>query len=513
MDFVYTSKKFVSKVFSRFFHFEFSANKSIFSHFSFLIIVFLIFSFLFFFAPFSCFAASEPTLSFYGAAEEITGSCHLLDTGSEKILLDCGSFMEKEYLYRNNFFPFNPASISVVTLSHSHIDHNGRLPLLFRKGYRGPVLCAPPTRELSKIMLKIQMMIARGESRFLPYNRSDIDIAIANFHELNPKERYRLPSGTEIELFSAQHILGSSMTRVTFGPPGKKKSLLFTGDFGNEGNSILKKKTIFTDIDYLVIESTYGGKVRSKNQYKKERQKLYNILRETVDDGGVTLVPSFVLARTQKILGIVYVGMIKGIIPSSLNVYVDSPSASSITKLYAKYSDQLAKPYQGGQFGNYSPFTFRNLHLYKTFDEIETPALIIAPSADATKGKIVKYLKRYIERPDTKICFVSSYVVPGSIGEQIVKGKKQIELDSEKYDLRAKVYIFGSFSGHGDQKQILAWLKHFKKIKHVFVVHGTYRGTYKMADAIRKTYGWNVTVPHLDKTYILETGKMVKRRR
>ncbi|MFC1853122.1 MBL fold metallo-hydrolase RNA specificity domain-containing protein [candidate division CSSED10-310 bacterium] len=448
------------------------------------------------------------TIGFYGAAGSIGGSCHLLDTGTEKILLDCGAYMERDLLYRNNSFPFLPSRVHYVALSHAHIDHAGRLPVLINKGFWGTILCAPPSKEIANIMLNIQHLIHRGENRYVSYSRYDIKSAVSKMREVEFGQAYTLSGGSEIRFFPAQHILGASMIHVTFGPPDQRKTLLFTGDFGNEGNSILSQRPYFEEVDYLIIESTYGGK--NHGDYQEERQKFYRILRQTADDGGITIIPSFVLARTQKVLGILYQGMMSGMVNRDLNVYVDSPSASKITRLYAEHPEQLAPELQGGMLLDNSPFTFRGLHLHKTFKEIKMPAVVIAPSADASSGKIISYLKRYIERSDTRICFVSSYQAPGTVGEKIAEGAKEVMIDGEHFSINAKVYELGTFSGHGDQKQIFKWLKGFKRIDHVYVVHGVPPRSQKLAQNIRQHFKLPVTVAKYKKTYRLSDAKIVQ---
>ncbi len=431
----------------------------------------------------------------------------MVDTGTEKILLDCGTFMEKELERRNSWFPFDPSTITAVALTHAHMDHVGRIPLLFKKGFSGTVICARPTKELSHIMLDIQLDMAGDLGHSVSYTSADLQRSLSSMYEFNYGDPFRLSSGTEIELMSAAHILGSSMILVRFGQGEQRRTLLFTGDLQNAGNAILKPRNRFPEIDYLVIESTYGAKVRTT--YDAEREQFFQLLRETAEDGGVMLIPAYVLARTQKMIGMIYLGMREGKVPSNLNIYIDSPSSSKITQIYARFPEQMAEPFQGILTGGQSPFTMDTLHLYKTFDEIKLPAVIIAPSSDMSKGKIVEYVKQDIDRPTTKICFVSSYFEPGSIGEKLAKGATEIEINSRFLSVRAKTFVLGSFSGHGDRAQIEAWLRNFKPIKRVFVVHGSPGGTCGLADHITKTFGWPTVVAELDCSYDLEMGKKI----
>lgn len=454
-------------------------------------------------------AADEAVISFYGAARCMTGSCHLLDTGLEKILLDCGSFMEPRLLKRNDAIPFDAGDVDITVLSHAHMDHSGRLPLLFAGGYRGAVICAPPTRALTDIMLNVQMIIAENEPGSVQYSRYDLEQTMSNFMEIDYKEPYKMLSGTCIRLYPAQHILGSAMAKIEFGPSRDRKSLIYTGDFGNAYNTILDWKTHFTSADYLVIESTYGGK--SHGQYEEQRETLYKIMRDTVYDGGITVIPSFVLARTQKILGYIYLGIRQGKIPDMINIYVDSPSASRITRIYADNTDKLRNPFRSKPVSRRSAFHSDRLHLYRTFRQIKRPAVVIVPTADATAGKVLDYLRKYIGNSDTRICFVSSYQEPGSLGEKLIEGVRRIEIDGERYSVRAKIYELGAFYGHGDQDQILDWLKSFKRLKRVFIVHGQPDGMRRLKSAIEERFSFPAVIPELDETYVLSTGQKAEK--
>ena len=446
-----------------------------------------------------------PSIGFFGAAQCFGGSCHLLNTGTQLILMDCGSFMDDEPIQKNNTFPFNPKLVDFVTLSHAHLDHCGRLPALFHNGFTGKILCAKPTAELTDIMLNVQQGIHAKQTGPQDYSDDDVKAAVAHMTELDYNVTFPYLNTPGITFFPAEHILGSAMIQIEFETLGQRKKLLFTGDFGNNTNGIMQPKTKPTETDYLIIESTYGGTVRENSA--QELAAFYQMLAKATYDNGVVIIPSYVLARSQSVLAYIYEGIESGKIPEQLNVYVDSPSAARITRIYGRYSDHLLKPFQGSPLGTQSPFSFKSLFLQGEFRAIQRPAVIICPSADASTGKVVTYLKRYISEPDTRICFVSSYHPEGSLSGKISQKPEQVDIEGVRYPMRASVFQFGSFSAHGDQKQIMEWLKNFSFIRSVFIVHGDMGNMQNLADLIRTTFHWNVIIPELNQTCNLETGK------
>ncbi len=449
-----------------------------------------------------------PSIGFFGAARCFGGSCHLLNTGTQLILMDCGSFMDDEPTRRSNGFPFNPRSVDLVTLSHAHLDHCGRLPALFHHGFTGKVLCAAPTASLTDIMLRIQQGIHAEHAGSPDYSDEDVKAAVAALTEVDYHAPVPFLNTTGITFFPAEHILGSAMTLIEFETQGHRKKLLFTGDFGNNTNGIMQQKSILNETDYLVIESTYGGKIRENSV--QELDAFYQMLSDAALDNGVVIIPSYVLARTQSVLAYIYKGIETGRIPAQLNVYVDSPTASRITRIYAQFPKHLLKPFQGSPLGTQSPFSFKSLFLQGDFRDIQRPAVVICPSADASAGKVVAYLKRFISEPETRICFVSSYHPEGSLSGIIRQKPDQIDIEGIRYPMRASVFEFGSFSAHGDQKQIMDWLKNFSFIRSVFIVHGDVGNMQSLADRIKETFHWNVIIPEPETTCDLETGKPLK---
>ncbi|MBN2053486.1 MBL fold metallo-hydrolase [bacterium] len=446
-------------------------------------------------------AVQSPSLATHGAAGCISGSCHLLDTGAERILLDCGSFMDKEFLARNKSFPFSPATIDAVVVSHAHLDHCGRLPLLFANGYHGPVICAAPGRELIGIMLEVQHGILAGDRDSPLGSLRGYEPAARNMIELEYGVEYPVGSAG-VTLLPAEHILGSAMIQVEYGPRTARRRLLFTGDFGNTGSTILLPKARVREVDTLVIESTYGNK--DHGDHAAGQKQFYSILSDTVRDAGVTILPSFVLARTQKILGFLYQGMVSGQVPRDLNVYVASPTASTITEIYARHESHLAPAFRLGTIGDASPFAFNTLHFYQSFTTIKRPAVIIAPTADLAAGIARSFVARHIEDEDTRICFVSSYQTPGSLGEALVNGAREVEIDGRRYQVRARVYELGIFSGHGDRGQIVSWLEGFARIGQIIIVHGFPESSRGLAEAIAARFKWPVTIAKLDEVYSLD---------
>jgi metallo-beta-lactamase family protein len=429
--------------------------------------------------------AREPAIEFHGAAGELSGSLHLLDTGTARILLDCGVFMDgKRDAERNRELPAAAPKADALVLSHAHLDHSGRIPLLFEKGFHGPVYCARPTRELTGIMLELQAWLRGWSGRWIP-------TALDRFVELPYGAPRALPGAAELVLHPAEHILGAAMVEIRFGPPDRRRVLLYTGDFGNAENAIVLPKGAPPAADYLVVESTYGDRTRAEGV---DLERFYALLRETVRDNGVTIVPSFVLARTQKVLALIHRGMEQGRAPRSLNVYVDSLTATRITRIYARHQE-LLRPELRGSPARSGPFTFSRLRYYRTFTEIRRPAVVIAPTADGAAARARHYIERYIGDPTARICFVSSYQAPGTIGDLLTKGARQVRIGGRRREVRAKIYELAGFSGHGDRRQLLEWMKGLSRVQRVFVVHGEPEASRSLAAEIERRFGWPVTVP------------------
>ncbi len=438
--------------------------------------------------------STQATIRFIGATGEISGSCHLLDTGYERILLDCGSFMESDGS-RDDAFSFPPVSVNLVVLSHAHLDHTGRLPALYAQGYTGLVLCARPTRSIAEVMLPMQDRIKTGTSG------SATQRILTNFWEIPFATPRRLATGTEIELLPAGHILGSAMIIVRYGPPEQRRTLVFSGDFGNDNCGILQPKPTVTAADTVIVESTYGD--RSHVGCADEMERFYNVLRQTADDNAVAIIPSFVLARTQKVLAFLHRGIRTGRLPDNLNIYVSSQSAVELTKLYRANDGQLRDEYREGLRPDSSPFSFANLHLTGSNGRLSRPAVIIAPSGDASIGPAAQIIAEYVGDPTTRICFVSSYQTPGSPGDALTSGAQRIEIGGKAFWVQGKVYEFGGFSDHGDQPQILEWLSHISGVRQVFTVHGAPAAARALAESITQRMGWPAEAVTSEKLYVL----------
>lgn len=442
------------------------------------------------------------SITFYGAVNNLTGSCHLLDTASEKLLLDCGSLMDPTEQTEDVRFAFNPTSIAHVVVSHSHLDHIGRLPALIRQGFTGSVFAAPPNRDLMRIMLAIQETIRRSSPSKSPIFQRWLDNVITRIYELPYETPHRLSDSSTLTLYPAGHILGSAMALIEYRAAGNTTKLLFTGDLGNESCAIVKRSAIVPEADYVVVEATYGGK--NHNEFATELQQFHRVITETVKDAGVAIIPAYVLDRSQKVLAYIINGIHAGKIPRDVNIYLDSPSAGKILNLYESQIDQLAPDFIASDKYPGSPFDFPTLKRYRSFSRIKRPAIIIAPSADATAGLVVEHIKRFIGQQDCRIIFVSGYQGQDTLGSKLVAGAKELDIEGKVYPVKATTYVFESFSAHADQQQILRWLSNFKRLKSVYIVHGYREDSEKLAKAITSTFHWRTVVPVEGVTYTLE---------
>jgi metallo-beta-lactamase family protein len=467
-------------------------------------------------------------LSFYGAAKEVTGSCYCLEANGKKLLVDCGmqqGLDEKD----DQKLPFNACDISFVVLTHAHIDHSGRLPLLVKEGFSGKIYAIKATCDLISIMLRdsanIQEMDAKwenkknkraGKNEVIPlYSMDDVEDTLKYLVPCNYGEINEISEGIKVNFVDAGHILGSASAEIFLSEGIETEKIVFSGDIGNTNQPIIKDPQYINEADYVVMEATYGDRNHEEN--KDYTLDLAKIINETISRGGNVVIPSFAVARTQEILYFIREIKGKGLVANAPNfpVYVDSPLASAATKLY----DADLRGYADSQTisilkKGINPLTFPNLTFTDSIDDSKalnydpTPKVIISSSGMCEAGRIRHHLKRNLWREECSIVFVG-FQVDGTLGRRLLDGAKKVELFSEEIAVLATIHNLTGLSAHADRNGLLKWINSFdKKPNKVFVTHGEDFVCDEFVKSLNEL-GFLAVAPLYKSIYDLSNGKLI----
>lgn len=415
-------------------------------------------------------------LSFFGAALEVTGSCYLLEHNQEKFLIDCGMFQGGAFNDLRNFdaFIFNPKSIVGVVLTHAHLDHCGRLPKLFKEGFRGAIYANPATIDLTELVLMDAVEVMRYHAKKygdpVLFGEKDVNEIMKLFEPVDYNK------GTKIDDFyltfrDAGHILGSAFVELEI----ERKRLVFSGDIGNSHVPIVRETKPLGHVDYLVLESTYGNKL-----HESAEERIY-LLQEaivkTIKRGGVLMIPSFSLERTQEILYELNNLIENNLIPQ-VPIFLDSPLASAATFVYKRYPQYFdeAAAYLVGRGDDF--FNFPGLQITQSVEEskainnVKGPKIIIAGSGMMNGGRILHHALRYLSNPQSCLLIVG-FQPRGSLGRRLVDGEKSVRIYSQEIAVKAEIKQLTAYSAHGDQRKLLNWIKEAKtQPKKIFLSHG-----------------------------------------
>ena len=471
-------------------------------------------------------------LMFIGAAHEVTGSCHYLQVGKKKFLVDCG--MEQGIdRFENVDLPVSAADIDFVFLTHAHIDHSGMLPKLYHDGFRGQIISTNATASLCDIMLRdsahIQEMEAQwrnkkakrkvdGEEYEPIYTMEDAEETIKLFVRYPYGKIFNVCEGVRFRFTDIGHLLGSASIEIWLQEGGTEKKIVFSGDIGNKDQPLLKDPEYTEEADYVVMESTYGDRVHEKQELDVVHE-LAAVINETFHRGGNVVVPAFAVGRTQVML--YYIRQIKenNMVPDfpDFPVYVDSPLAVEATQIFYEcgqecYDDEAQELLAKG----INPISFPNLNLSVTTEDskainfITTPKVIISASGMCDAGRIKHHLKYNLWREDSTVLMVG-YQSIGSPGRKIQDGAKEIKLFGEDVAVRARIATLPGLSGHADSLGLIEWIDAFKnKPSQVFVVHGEDQTANLFAETLTEKYGMRATAPYSGTRYDLATGKFIE---
>jgi len=480
-------------------------------------------------------------LQFLGAAQNVTGSRHLLQANGEvaapaapllsceskkggklqgrgptRVLVDCGLYQERQLNARNwEAFAVPPDSIDAVLLTHAHLDHCGLLPKLVREGFKGKIYCTPATAEIAQIILldsaKIQQEDAeyklkrhKREGRAGPYpevplyTTEDVEACFPLFTHVEYRKSIDIGDGVQASFYDAGHIIGSSIIRVKVRQQGQERIILFSGDIGRPGRPIVCDPTVFDYADYVLVESLYGDRIHPEPEDIKTL--IADVINSTKKAGGNIIVPSFALERSQEVLYYINELLLDGTIPQ-LRIFLDSPMATRVTEVFKHHAELFDEKMAEFVKRHKSPFDLPGLELAGTVEQskaikrIKKPVMVIAGSGMCTGGRIKYHLVNNISRPQSTIMFVG-YQATGTLGRQIVDGQKEVRILGQQYQVKARVVRIHGFSAHADRNELLGWLRELQAPpRRVFVVHGETESACSFGDFVRKQTGWQVTVP------------------
>ncbi|NOX56911.1 MAG: MBL fold metallo-hydrolase, partial [Planctomycetes bacterium] len=460
-------------------------------------------------------------LTFLGAAGEVTGSQHLIETRDRRILLDCGLVQGKraEARARNQRLRCEPADLDGVILSHGHIDHCGNLPTLYRAGYRGPIFCTEPTADIAEIMLEDSAKIQAEDARYLNkhrppgtppitplYRRQDVKGVAELLEPLPYDEWHELARDVRLRFSDAGHILGSAIVEIELEDRGDRRRVVFTGDLGRRGMPLLRDPAAVGGCDVLITESTYGNQIHpSADDIKAE---LLRVAREAVTRGGKVIIPAFSLGRTQQIVYFLNVLYNEGTLPA-IPVFVDSPLSRRVTRVYRRHGDVLNANVQKTLRTDADAFGFPTLTYVasrkesKELNDLPPPAVIISASGMCENGRVLHHLAHTVEDERNTIVIVG-YQAQHTLGRRIVERHPQLRILDRWYELRARVEILNGLSAHADALDFKWWFEQLASqtgIGTAFVVHGEPKAAASLASILRDYCDEPPIIPELYDSY------------
>ncbi len=472
-------------------------------------------------------------ITFLGATKTVTGSNSLVEAAGKKFLVDCGMWQGKAELEEENFqeFEFDPAEIDFMLLTHAHIDHSGRIPKLYKEGYRNKIYAHKATCDLCALMLpdsghiqemenewKNRKRVRKGEKEREPlYTAEQAVRCLEIFEPVKYDEIIEITPEIHVRFNDAGHMLGSSIIELWVNEDGKETKTVFTGDLGNNDIPLLSEPTMIEDADYLVMESTYGARKHIKNEEKAEL--FLDIVSETLDNQGTVVIPSFAVGRTQEILYELnklketkddseFLRKYKTLMKAP--VYVDSPLAISATEVFKENMDLFDEETQEAMLKGDNPLEFPGLKFTKTAEESKalnedlTPSIIISASGMCEVGRIKHHLKHNLWRANSCILFVG-YQAPGTLGYSIVNGAKKVKVFGEEIAVNARVEYLDGYSGHADQDGLMNFIYSFiKKPKQIFLVHGEDDSQEVLKNKIEDETHLPVIITQFGETYELK---------
>lgn len=451
-------------------------------------------------------------LTFLGATGTVTGSKYLLNTGSQRILVDCGLFQGLKQLRLKNWanLPINPRDVDAVVLTHAHIDHTGYLPLFVKNGFTGNVYCTEATRDLCKILLpdsahlqeeEAEYANRRGFSKHHPalplYTKADAYHALELLTPVPFDQDVNIGEDLTLRFYPNGHILGSAFARIH----NKKTSVLFSGDIGRSNNILMKAPVQVKQADYLLLESTYGNRLHDRDD---PMLKLATIINKTVTRKGVVLIPVFAVGRAQELLYYIHLLKASGAISEDILVYLNSPMAVDATAIFTKHRGEHRLSKEECAALNRTAHIINSVEESRALNQIKGPMIILSASGMASGGRVVHHLKAFAPKSNNTILF-AGFQAAGTRGAALVDGAEQIKIHGEYVPVRAKVEIISNLSAHADYLEIIDWLKGFESApKKTFIIHGEPLAADAMRLHVEEQLHWRTEVPDYLETVNLD---------
>lgn len=460
---------------------------------------------------------SSARITFLGAVGEVTGSSYLIESGRSKVLVDCGMHQGLDADRKNmEPFSFSPSDLDAVILTHAHIDHSGRLPLLVRQGFKGDIWATDPTIDLANILLRdtVRLMaeeaewknkknLRRGLKPIKPiYDEKDVEDTLRRFRYANYDDRVSAADDVSVRFRDSGHIVGASIIELWVGDDPLK--IVFSGDIGPENTVIEKPPTVIEEADYVIIESTYGD--RSHRSLEDTRTEFRAEMQRALTDGGKILIPTFVVDRAQRVLYELLLLQRSGSVPKMPPIYFDSPMGAKTTQIYDKYMNLFSREMQDMARSGQNPFSPDGLIFTSSVAESRAinevdHAIVLAGSGMCSGGRIIHHLKHSLWDSRCNVFFVG-YQARGTLGRRLVDGEKSLRIAGEDITVGARLHTIGGFSAHGDRSDLLSWASHFDRGTSFFVTHGEPNSSQSLASGLREL-GYGATTPSAGMSYEL----------
>jgi len=460
-------------------------------------------------------------ISFHGADRGVTGSCHMLECAGHRILIDCGLYQGGRELDEENAedFGFDPASIDYLLLTHAHLDHCGRIPLLSKRGFKGEIITTAASRELARLVMLDSAHLQEEEARYQARKKarhghahkaeplySVLDTLNSTEHfgrTANYNQPLELAPGIQATFMDAGHILGSASIFLELEDAGQRRTILFSGDLGNAGRPLLRDPVTPRHADVVVMETTYGD--RQHKELTPSVEELYDAITDTFKRGGNIIIPTFALERAQEILFYLREGVIQNRMPGSIQVFLDSPMAISATEIFEHhpecYEADVAELFREGR----DPFHLPGLHFTRetaesiALNRLGGGAVIMAGSGMCTGGRVRHHLKHNLWRKESSVVFVG-YAAEHTLARRIIDGAHEVRIFGEDIPVNAKIHTINGFSAHADQAELLAWHQKLGKPDRTFLVHGEEKVMQHFAKRLSET---KVEMPMLGQSFDL----------